>query len=303
MTGNPWDAEVTLAGDGVQRLLSSQFPALPLHDLRLLAEGWDNAVWVVNDEWAFRFPRVSGAVAYLQTEIAVLPHLAPLLPLPIPVPEFVGRPDDLYPWPCAGARLIPGRELVSSGLNEQQRVAAARQLGAFLRCLHDTPPGKLGPALPSRPERSDAARGIGRDVERLQRIGVEGIWDPPAEARELVEQAAAVGSDPKLVVSHGDLHVRHLLVGAAGQATGVIDWGEVSRLHPSIDLHIAYSGFAGAARDALFGEYGPIPEEWATRARASALLYSVTLALYARQRNEPDLEREAVAGIMRVMVS
>lgn len=303
MTGNPWDAEITLAQDDVRRLLSSQFPALRPQRLRLLAEGWDNAVWVVDDEWAFRFPRVSGAVPYLQTEIAVLPHLAPLLPLPIPVPEFVGRPDEGYPWPFAGARLIPGRELVTSGLTEPERVPAARQLGAFLRCLHDTPTGEVGPAMPSRPERSDAARGLGRDFERLQRIGVEGIWDPPAEARELVEQAAALGSDPTLVVSHGDLHVRHLLVDAAGQATGVIDWGEVSRLHPSIDLHIAYSGFAGVAREALFAEYGSIPEEWATRARASALLYSITLALYARQRNEPDLQREAVAGIMRVMHS
>ena len=105
MTGNPWDAEITLTADDVRRLLSPQFPALPLRGLRLLAEGWDNAVWVVNDQWAFRFPRVSRAVPYLETEIAVLPRLAPLLPLPIPVPEFVGRPDDCYPWPFVGARV------------------------------------------------------------------------------------------------------------------------------------------------------------------------------------------------------
>ena len=301
MTGNPWDAEITLARDDVRRLLSSQFPALLLHDLRLLAEGWDNAVWVVTDEWAFRFPRVSDAVPYLQTEIAVLPRLAPLLPLPIPVPVFVGRPDDRYPWPFAGARLIPGRELVTSGLTEPERVPAARQLGAFLRRLHDTPPGELGPVLPSHPERSDAGRGLARDLERLDRIGAEGMWSQPAEARELVEQAAALGPDLELVVSHGDLHVRHLLVDASGQAMGVIDWGEVARLHPSIDLHIAYSGFSGLAREALFAEYGRIPEEWSTRARASALLYSVTLAIYARQRGEGELEREALTGIRRAM--
>ena len=57
------------------------------------------------------------------------------------------------------------------------------------------------------------------------------------------------------------------------------------------------------AREALFAEYGPITEEWATRARASALLYSVTLAFYARQRSESDLEREAIAGIMRAIGS
>lgn len=38
MSGDPWDAETTLGHDDVRRLLSSQFPALPLRNLHLLAE-------------------------------------------------------------------------------------------------------------------------------------------------------------------------------------------------------------------------------------------------------------------------
>src|SRR6266849_3644209 len=38
----------------------------------------------------------------------VLPLLAPHLPLPIPAPEFVGIPDEGYPYPFAGYELIPG---------------------------------------------------------------------------------------------------------------------------------------------------------------------------------------------------
>lgn len=284
----------------VRRLIGAQFPQLPLRSVELLAEGWDNAVWVADREWAFRFPRVGGAVAFLRTEIAVLPRLGPL-PLAIPVPVFIGEPDDEYPWPFTGARLIPGRELVASGLADDERVTAGRQLGAFLRALHGIDPDAVGSALPRRPERSDAARGLERDRARLRQVDEAGIWPVPRRAHDLIEQAAGLGAAPELVIGHGDLHVRHLLVDQAGRATGVIDWGEVAMLHPSIDLHIAYSGFTGIAREALFTAYGDVPEPWHVRARASALLYSVTLALYARQLSLTDLEHEAVRGIERTM--
>jgi len=295
---NRWDPEIEIDERDVRRLVGAQFPQLRLRSLELLAEGWDNAVWVVNEDWAFRFPRVSGAVAFLRTEIAVLPGLGPL-PLPIPVPVFIGKPDDGYPWPFTGASLIPGRELAASGLADDERVTAGRQLGAFLRALHDTDPAALGSSLPRRPERGDAARGLERDRVRLRQIDETGMWHVPERAHDLIEHAAALGSAPELVVGHGDLHVRHLLVDDRGRATGVIDWGEVAMLHPSIDLHIAYSGFTGISREALFATYGYVPEPWHVRARASALLYSVTLALYARQRDLSDLEQEAAHGIER----
>ena len=55
---------------------------------RLLGEGWDNSVWVVEERWAFRFPRREIAIAGVARELAVLPRLAPLLPVPIPAPQL-----------------------------------------------------------------------------------------------------------------------------------------------------------------------------------------------------------------------
>lgn len=193
----------------------------------------------------------------------------------------------------------PGAGWVGSA--DDKRTTAAEHLGAFLRRLHDIPAGSLGSVLPRRPERSDASRGMQRDLDRLRQVKLAGIWEVPTQALDLVELAASLGPARELVVSHGDLHVRHLLVDEHGEATGVIDWGEVGLLHPSSDFHIAYSGFAGAARAAFFAEYGDVPDAWHRRARASALLYSVTLALYARSTSQRTLEREAVRGIERVM--
>jgi aminoglycoside phosphotransferase (APT) family kinase protein len=89
-----WTAEVVI-DEGLVRRLLAQFPELEIRSLRRLAEGWDNSVWVVDERFAFRFPRRAIAIPGIEREIAVLPTLAPLLPLPVPCPVFVGDPGCL----------------------------------------------------------------------------------------------------------------------------------------------------------------------------------------------------------------
>lgn len=85
-----WTAEVVI-DEGLVRRLLARFPS-SRSALRRLAEGWDNSVWVVDERFAFRFPRRAIAIPGIEREIAVLPTLAPLLPLPVPCPVFVGDP-------------------------------------------------------------------------------------------------------------------------------------------------------------------------------------------------------------------
>ena len=88
-----WDADVEIDARLVRALLEEQFPDLDASSARLLAEGWDNAVWLVEERWAFRFPRREVAVPLVDRELAVLPRIAPLVPLAIPVPQLVGRSE------------------------------------------------------------------------------------------------------------------------------------------------------------------------------------------------------------------
>ena len=76
-----WSPELVVDEPLVRRLLS-QFPELEVRSLQKLAEGWDNSVWLVDERYAFRFPRREVAIPGLEREIAVLPELAPRLPLP-----------------------------------------------------------------------------------------------------------------------------------------------------------------------------------------------------------------------------
>ena len=134
-----WDAEVSIDAALVRALLGEQFPQLDASSARLFGEGWDNAVWVVEETWAFRFPRRQIAIPGVRRELAVLPTLAPLLPIPIPVPTFVGRQSERFPWPFFGTRFLSGNEIADAGLTDEARAAVGVELGRFLRRFHHGP--------------------------------------------------------------------------------------------------------------------------------------------------------------------
>lgn len=57
-------------------------------------DGWDFKVLVVDGEWVVRWPRHRLAVEEIEKEVALLPALGPLLPVPVPQFEYVSR----EPW-------------------------------------------------------------------------------------------------------------------------------------------------------------------------------------------------------------
>jgi aminoglycoside phosphotransferase (APT) family kinase protein len=303
-----WSAEVVVGAGLARRLIADQFPAVELASLRLLAEGWDNTVWLAGERWVFRFPRRELALPGFDRELAVLPRLAPLLPLPIPDPVFRGRPAHGFPWPFYGAALIAGREVADAALDDEARARLARPLGEFLRALHDTPSGPpnptaVGGALPVDPfGRADMAKRVPQTAARFAEVEGLGVWRAPAAAREIVDAAAGLPAAEPSVVAHGDLHVRHLLVGEDGAAAGVIDWGDVCRADPAIDLPLYWYLLPPEARPAFLAAYGPVTEEALLRARVLSLLLSGTHAVYARHHGMTALEREAVGGLERTLM-
>ena len=305
--GPDWAPERVVTEDEAASLVGERFPELRGAVVRRLATGWDNTVMRVGDDWLFRFPRRQVAVPGVAREIAVLPRLAPRLPLPIPVPELAAEGTEAFPWPFWGARLVPGRELAESGLGEDQRVEAARGAGAFLRALHDPAlVAEVGTDLPYDPlRRGEPAVRAPMALERLEGLARAGVWRrDPAVERFLTEAANAAAPSAPGMVSHGDLHVRHLLVDEAGRASGVIDWGDLCVADPAVDLSLAYAGFSGRARAALLAEYGSEPsgigsEPSDIAARTLGIFICSVLAAYAADEGRERLLAEALAGISR----
>ncbi|GAA2143534.1 phosphotransferase [Actinomadura napierensis] len=298
-----WAPEHEVTTEAAAGLIAGRFPELAGAPVEPLAVGWDNTVFLVGGEWVFRFPRRRIAVPGVEREIAVLPAIAPRLPLPIPAPRFAAGPSEEFPWPFWGGRMIPGRELAEAGPGADRTVLAA-QVGAFLRTLHDPVlAAEAGKGLPHDPmERSDPAVRAARTLPRLDSLVRLGVWErDPAVMGFLAEAAGRRPPAGNPVIVHGDLHVRHVLLDSAGRAAGVIDWGDVCLANPAVDLAVAYAGFAGAARAALLDAYGPVPPDREAAARVLALNLSATLAEWAASTGRATLLAEALAGIGRAL--
>jgi aminoglycoside phosphotransferase (APT) family kinase protein len=143
--------------------------------------------------------------------------------------------------------------------------------------------------------------------EFLDVMASRGTWTAGSAVDRAVDDVVATADplgaptgDPVLV--HGDLHLRHVLVGPDGTAAGVIDWGDACFADPALDLSLAYAAFSGPSRTAFFEAYGAQPDEpRELRARVLALCLCAALADYADQNGMPDLLAESLAGVQRAV--
>jgi aminoglycoside phosphotransferase (APT) family kinase protein len=285
MTG-PWAAERIVKPDLAARLIDAQFRDLrPVH-LELLGEGWDNTAYLVNNLIVFRFPRRQVAAPLLEVEARVLPRIAPRLPVPVPRPRWVGRPGPEYPWSFLGYPLLSGRRADLAELDDRQRRELARPLGEFLAALHAQPADGVDGDTIGRADPARLIEGISRVLSKGSLVG-----DPEA-VQTAAAECAGLQRGTRLVLAHGDLYVRHLLVDDAARLAGVIDWGDLHRGDPAVDLSVAWSFLPPEARDTFRNAYGPFDESTWRLARLRALHYGVVLLEYARGIGDARLFRE-----------
>ena len=300
-----WDAELVVDESLVRTLLTEQFPEFDVSSARLLGEGWDNSVWAVEEAWAFRFPRRAIAIPGVEREIAVLPVLAPLLPVPIPEPLRVGVPSDTFPWPFIGTPLLPGHEPADAGLDDE-RDELASGLARFLRTLHSRE--TLDAVDPTRAlpvdfnRRADATVRVARARENLAYLRDASIWTPPATMERILSAAERLPpSRAELVLTHGDLHQRHVLV-SEGRLSAVIDFGDLCLADPCIDLILSWSLLSPHDREQFFADYGAVTEDQLLRSRVLAVVLDSMLARYAQDVGHANLQREALAGLERTLI-
>ena len=291
-----WEAEIVV-DEALARRLVTQFPELVAETLRPLGYGWDYTIWVVDERFAFRFPRREVVVAGTEREIAVLPKLAPLLPVAVPTPLCVGSPTDEYPWPFFGSRFLPGRELSDAALDGEHRLSVGLQLASFLRSLHAVELHE--PLSLDVNGRADMTRRVPLARETLADLERHGVWRAPPAVRAILDEAEQLGPPELTAVVHGDLHFRQVLVGDGATPTGVIDWVDVCRSDPAIDLSMLWSFLEPDQRGAFLDDYGEASDDQLLRARVLAFSLCGIVAAQAHHERLAAIEREALAGLNR----
>jgi aminoglycoside phosphotransferase (APT) family kinase protein len=242
-----WDRDLEVDPAEVRRAAGS--PA----GWRLLGTGWDCDAWLADESVVWRVPRRAIAIEPLRREAEIMPVVAPLLPLPVPVPRLI----DGHDLPVLARHdYVPGRELAEW----EGECALGRDLAHFLRALHAPDiPERVHDLVPVDPmSRSDP----GKRVPSAHRM-LDEVSDrlDVAPLRRVVEE----GDGPPLelgALTHGDLHPRHVLVNDDGIVSGVIDWGDCCIGSPGVDLAIV-TALPLSERVAFFRIYGEVdPRLW-----------------------------------------
>jgi aminoglycoside phosphotransferase (APT) family kinase protein len=285
-----WDADYELSDAEAAQLLEQQFPALTPAHLEILGVGWDNIAFLVNGEIVFRFPRRLMGANLLRHEQRILPLLAPLLPLPIPVPIYHGLPAADYPYEFAGYPMIPGETACKLMRADETRAAIAEQIARFLLALHSIPVDSEVRSWAPGDElrRADVRLRAPQAREQLAAISTLVPADDLMAAMDWIDQWLDQRDDTKLAVAptcwvHGDLYARHLLVDplkSPGRLCGVIDWGDVHLGDPALDLSIVYSVLPPKARMHFWAAYGAVDADMMHRARFRAIRYGALLTAY-----------------------
>ncbi len=299
-----WTADIEIDEELAMRLVAEQFPELAHLPLEPLGLGWDNAVFVVGGRFAFRFPRRRVAVPLIAREIAILPRIAPHLPLPIPAPVFVGIASTAYPSPFAGYEMIGGATACSVSLSEEDRLRLAAPLGRFLAALHAIDPVplvELGLPL-DEIGRLDHAKRVRIVGERIPSLAAAGAIDADAFMTWFRTQSPETIDDAKRTLVHGDLYARHVLVDDAGTPTGVIDWGDVHLGDAALDIAIAHSMLPPSAHGTFRDAYGTIDERTWNAARYRALDHAVLEFDYGIRADDAGMRSIGSAALQRLGV-
>jgi aminoglycoside phosphotransferase (APT) family kinase protein len=270
----------------VRRLIAQQFPewsSLPVKPVAF--GGWDNRTFHLGDHMTVRLPSATHYAEQVAKEQYWLPILAPQLPLTIPLPLAMGRPDETYPWPWSVYEWRKG---------ETARVERIADLTGFALTLA----GFLD-AL----QRVDATGGPLPGTHNFHRGGPLRVYDTQARRALLVLDErvdvksaievweAALSTSWRLppVWFHGDVAYGNLLV-ENGNLSAVIDFGTCGIGDPACDLAITWHFFEGESREA-FRNARPLDKQTWARGRGWTLWKALIVAAGMSGANQSGVER------------
>ncbi|MDQ8039199.1 MAG: phosphotransferase [Cellulomonas sp.] len=296
-----WQADIDVQAEHVKQCLLEQFPRLlPLNNIRLIGEGWDNRVFLVNENVIFRFPRRKIAVELFEHENRVLPQLQSHFSLQIPNPIYQGKPSEYYPYPFQGYTRLQGTS--GENLSQENRLASLKALSLFLKQLHAiTKKQALHLGAESQVfDKTQVQQAITTFKERVNQLISLDCYDINSnEINNEVEKIQTIELSNSLSLVHGDLHFKHLLFNH-GKLTSVIDWGDLGINHPVVDLSIIW-GFYSSEYHSIFHEiYGFVDQKIWNYARFLALYVAFTFLLYGQDIGNEKLVNEAIQSIRRI---
>ncbi|MEV0288844.1 aminoglycoside phosphotransferase family protein [Kribbella sp. NPDC050820] len=223
----------------VRRLVGLGLPGYVVETVTTLGAGLDNAAYEVNRELVVRVAREPGVV---RREAELLEWVGKVSTLPVPQPVFV-LPED----GCLAYRKLDGTPLIDlpPDIRSQCAVRVAAELGGLLAVLHAQDVEQLADLVDIDDEPLDAWRD--EAAESYTAVASE-LTPDTQRAVEAFLQSPLPAPPPRLVYSHNDLGIEHVLVNASTyDVSGVIDWTDAAICDPARDLGLILRDLGPAA--------------------------------------------------------
>ena len=191
-------------------------------------QGWDSHTFIVEDRWVDRTPLRPDIAPRLRAEAAVLPRLAPLVPLAVPVPVVMEAEPLRVRHP-----IVRGEPCDPAALTADDGHA----VGELLRVLHATPPEVYADS--EVPDAEDARAALLESLDGMRQRVVPLL--PPERRAEGAALLDAIAEPVDTCLVDGDLGPVHLLV-LDGRVNGVIDWSDMVVGDPAVDFAWTLNG-------------------------------------------------------------
>ncbi|MBB3082644.1 phosphotransferase family protein [Geodermatophilus sabuli] len=243
----------------LRHLLARHLPERADGAVTPLGAGLDNTTFDVDGDLVARFSRDPDPVErarQVRREARLLTGIAARSPLPTPVPVVIAAGDG-----CLVYRKLPGRPVLDL-VAERRTVLAAdvgAALGRLLAALAAIPPEEAAGLVD--PDDTAPAAWLGEALVLAARLG-DAV---PARHRPAVRaflDAEPPEPAPRLVFSHNDLGIEHVLVDpGTSRITGILDWTDAALTDPARDLGLILRDLGPPALDAALAAYGPEPDD------------------------------------------
>lgn len=285
----PQDIKITKSM--IKELLYKQFNIV-VQQIKLLGEGWDNSVYLINNNLVFRFPRRKEGILLIEREMSILPLLQENIALKIPTPKYFGQPSNLFSRPFYGHKLIHGHSGCSVSLKHVEYKQLAVDLALFLKSLHEIDIKQL--ALPCELDpvfnRTDVPSMLKNLEGRL--VDIKKHYDLSSYTNKfdlIIKNISSYKMSAMKKITHGDLYHRHLLFDDKHSLSAVIDWGDCSIGDSVVDLAVVFQFLPKNHHEIFFAEYGYVDNNTADYAKFLGLYYAITLLWYAHYKEDKAL--------------
>jgi len=245
-------------------VIKRDLPHIRQCDLKWFMDGWDHVIVVVNDQTAYRFPRLKEYEAKIPVEVAFMNAFSAMSP--VAIPRLQQKYDDVANMTFTTYDYIRGTRLSRDffgTLEKEKQIALAKQLGAFLTALHSF---SIPRAKKIGVTQTEVLTFWKTRLEIIRDVVFPHIGQPEQEwiNRLFQDFIALLAKRPfQLVLTHGDLAPEHILVDPQTHViTGIIDFGDVAIDDPAYDfqcsryygkefLHNVYGAYT-RSRDEVF---------------------------------------------------